>query len=379
MKIFWVFALALLRPIYFIYSLSCLFAPLFVLYVLGYFFYPQIPSPNLTIHIGVKFILGLLLIFAITIPLLVYGRKSADDPNPFQSAFMSWFGTLRWYWNDRPGPMAKIGLPSGYLIENPQNYRLNAKDMRAILDKLKPGDILLRAYDGYLDGSFIRRSSLCSKNGYRPGWFTHAAIYVGPLDSEDLSHVPTEFRSNKKYIQEGSQMILHSMAMGVHAEDILTWFRCDYMVVLRLKDELRLTNKVEQPQCFGNKILLSNKVSSQLKEDLRNGTPIASTEAIRNAKLSALEKIGEPYDFECVETDKYTRFSCAEYVYYCYRGIHDALGLSPQLHAFYPFGKLNRHFCIMGRRTVTPDDFYQLAKEKHLDIVWIDEISKRNV
>jgi len=378
MKIFWLFILALLRPLYFIYSLSCLLAPFFILYVWIYFFYPTMQAPNLVVHVATEVIFALFLIFAVAVPLLAYRRKSANDPNPFQSAFMSWFGTLRWYWNTVPGPMARVGLPSGYLVENPMNYRLNAKDMRAILDKLKPGDILLRAYDGYMDGNFIRHSSLCSKNGYRPGWFTHAALYVGPLTDADRSHVPVDFRQNKNYFQEGSQMILHSMAMGVHVEDILTWFRCDYLVVLRLKDELTMVNKVEFNQHPDNKIFPSDLVSKTLKSNIRNGESVASDSAIQNAKLSALEKIGEPYDFECVETDKYNRFSCAEYVYYCYRSIHDALGLSPRLHAFYPLGKLSRHFSIMGRSTITPDDFYGLAREKHLDVIWIDEISKKN-
>jgi hypothetical protein len=321
--------------------------------------------------------MGSFFVAAVLIPCMVYFRKSAGDPNPFQSAFMSWFGTLRWYWNTVPGPMVKVGLPSGYLVENPMNYRINAKDMRAILDKLKPGDILLRAYDGYLDGDFIRHSSICSKSGYRPGWFTHVALYVGPLDDQDRQHVPEKFRLNKQYFEEGPQMVLHSMAKGVHTEDILTWMRCDYLVVLRLKDQLTLTQKVDVNTLSPQSKFGSDATSAKLTHDIRSGATISSAEAIQNAKLSALEKVGEPYDFECIETNKYDRFSCAEYVYYCYRGVRDALGLSPQLHAYYPFGSLYRHFSLLGRTTITPDDYYLLAKQKHLDIVWIDEISKK--
>jgi hypothetical protein len=377
MKIIWLLILALLRPIYFIYSLCCLLIPFFILYGLVYFFYPDTIAPNLVTDLAIRILFALFILCAIVIPILVFSRKSAHDPNPFQSAFMSWFGTLRWYWNTVPGPMAKVGLPSGYLVENPMNYRLNAKDMRAILDKLQPGDILLRAYDGYLDGDFIRHSSVCSKNGYRPGWFTHAALFVGPLGDEDRIHVPKEFQQNKRFFQEGPQMVLHSMAIGVHAEDILTWFRCDYMVVLRVKSELKMTKIVELAKQPNKQRFGSDTASELIKNELLSGAPINSSDATQNAKLSALEKIGESYDFECAITDKFTRFSCAEFVYYCYRSIHDAIGLSPQLHAFYPLGKLNRHFSIMGRNTVTPDDFYTLAKENRLDVIWIDEISKR--
>ncbi|MET3105210.1 hypothetical protein AAKU67_000958 [Oxalobacteraceae bacterium GrIS 2.11] len=377
MKIIWVLLLAILRPIYFIYSFVCLSAFLLICYVLAYFFWPQLPAPELVTHVTAEFILAAFAILAVIIPVMVYRRKTDDDPNPFQSAFMSWFGTLRWYWNTTPGPMAKVGLPSGYLVENPMNYRINAKDMRAILAVLQPGDILLRAYDGYMDGDFIRHSSLCSTNGYRPGWFTHAALYAGQLNDEDKGHVPEKYRLNKRYFQEGPQMVLHSMAMGVHTEDILTWFRCDYLVVLRLKDQLKLQEKIDSSHPSKKKNSASDFFCQRVSADLRNGMTISSAEAIQNARQSALEKVGEPYDFECVQTDKYTRFSCAEYVYYCYRSIHDALGLSPQLHALYPLGMLSRHFSIMGRSTITPDDFYQLARDNHLDIVWIDEISKK--
>jgi hypothetical protein len=379
MKLFWVLALAMLRPLYFIYSIACLAAPFFILYCAACYFYPQLTAPNVVAHCLTEFTLGIAAILAIGIPLLVYHRKTPHDPNPFQSAFMSWYGTLRWSWNFVPGPMAKVALPSGYLVENPTSYRLNADDLRAILEKLKPGDILLRAYDGYLDGKFIRLSSLCSKHGYRKGWFTHAALFVGALDDNDRTHVPKNFSHDKKYFQGGPQMVLHSMAMGVHAEDILTWFRCDYMAVLRLNEDLTLLHKIDLPTAVKNKHRASDFASDQLKEALRSGTTVASTEAIQAAKMSALEKIGEPYDFECIETGKFHRFSCAEYVYFCYRCVHDALGLSPKLHALYPLGKLSRHFCLMGRNTITPDDFFRLAKEKHLELIWVDEISKKQL
>lgn len=358
MKIVWVLALALCRSVYFIYSLCCFFVPFLVIYSWIFFFDQKLPAPETIIISSSRFLFFTMITMAIVIPAGVYFLKKSNDPNPFQSAFMSWFGTLRWYWNSTPGPMAKIGLPSAYLVENPKNYRLTAKDMREILDKIRPGDILLRAYDGYMDGAFIRHSSVCSKNGYRPGWFTHAALYAGTLNSEDRTYVPEKFQHDKQFFQEGSQMIVHAMAKGVHTEDILTWFRCDYMVVLRIKP------------VTGNPYAV---------DPIQATTDMGTDEIIQNAKRSALRKIGEPYDFECIETNKFSRFSCAEFVYYCYRNINAALGLSPQLHALYPFGSLSRHFSIMGRMTITPDDFYSLTSQGKLEVVWIDENSKKEL
>ena len=350
MKYVWLTLLAVLRPFYLLYSLWCLsFIPAVAL--LGYLLCQHAFPSSEGLLILKTALQAVLLLLVLIIPAMVFIHRSKGDPNPFQSAFMSWFGTLRWFSNSTPAAMVKVGLPSGYLVENPKSYRINGTDMRQILNLIQPGDILLRAYDGYMDGAFIKRSSLCSKQGYKPGWFTHAALYGGALADEDQAKVPEKFRHDGSYFQQGSQMVLHSMAKGVHCEDILTWCRCDYMAVLRIKPTLTQTTDGDAAA---------------------SSCPVDCSVAIQTAKLSALEKIGEPYDFECIETEKFNRFSCAELVYYCYRGIHDALGLAAQAHAFFPFGLWARHFSLMQRITVTPDDFYALAKAQHLELVWVD-------
>lgn len=330
-----------------------------------------------------------LLMLAVALIFLVYARKENSDSNPWFSALMSWFGTLRIHYNFMPGPMAKVGLPSLYLAENPAAYKLKAKEMREILQKLKPGDILLRAYDGYLDGIAIKMSSKCSPNRYRPGWFSHVALYVGPLDASDRANVPFGFRAEDVgYFAEGPQMVIHSMAKGVHTEDILTWFRCDYLAVLRLNDEVLPKKNGEKrgptvEEVRGSRwrkgevemeAFPSEDITTTLRRCMRDEELIDRHDAIKAARLSALEKIGEPYDFECVVVPNGTfhRFSCAELVYYCYRGIHDALGLAPSKHGFFPLGWLGLQGSIMDRSTVTPDDFFDLGETGDLKVIWID-------
>ncbi len=370
MKYLWFIPLSLLRAGYFVYSLWCLSFPVFIGTLL-YAHHANLLSADLirVVHAGG----WLLFVMALLIPLMVYTQHSAGDPNPLQSGFMSWFASLRWYWNTRPGEMAKVGLPSGFLVENPMSYRINGQAMRQILTVLQPGDILLRAYDGYLDGAFIRHSSL-SKH-YQPGWFTHAAMYIGELNEQDQSRVPAGFRHNSGYFEQGSQMVLHSMSKGVHSEDILTWCRCDYLAVLRIKPMLTQVANIDT--MTKNHATDSEIASIQLQQLLRQGGTVPAQAAISAAKLSALEKIGEPYDFECITTTKYTRFSCAELVYYCFRGIHDALGLQALAHSFYPLGSVAKHLSFMQRTTVTPDDFYQLAQAGHLELVWSDNITQK--
>lgn len=326
MKIMWPILLAVFRSLYFAYAVWCVLFPLAFLYLCAVY--------TDAVLWAAAALSALLLVG-------VYLRRTQDDPNPWQSGFMAWFGTLKLFRNARPGAMVGMGLPSAYLVENPRSYRIGGRDLRAILHRLQPGDILLRGYEGYVDGAFIRRSSRCSEQGYRPGWYTHAALYVGPLTEEDRQQVPAAFAHDAGFFETGEQMVIHSMAKGVHTEDILTFTRCDYLAVLRLPSDAGFDRE----------------------------------HAIRNARAAALSKIGEEYDFDCSDTTRFHRFSCSELVYYCYREVRTALNLAPRLHALYPLGQLNRHWAVLPRKTIVPDDYYELGQTGHLHKVWEDSAS----
>ncbi len=54
-----------------------------------------------------------------------------------------------------------------FITYNPTTFKLKSDSYYAVRKLVKPGDILLRGYDSYLDGYCI------------PGLYSHAAIYVG--------------------------------------------------------------------------------------------------------------------------------------------------------------------------------------------------------
>jgi hypothetical protein len=122
-------------------------------------------------------------------------------------------------------------------------YKIKGTDQREILNVIKPGDVLLRRYDHYLSGLMI------------PGYFTHAAIYVG--DNE----------------------VIHLLGSGICKEDILTFLRCDNIMLLRFKNE-----------------------------------PVVN-EAI-TAAYEQLDK-GVEYDYD-FDTDKPDKFYCTEFVDFCF-------------------------------------------------------------
>lgn len=93
-----------------------------------------------------------------------------------------------------------------FLIYNPEeyDYKIRGNDIRKLSNIIKPGDIILRKYDHYLDSYLI------------PGPYSHSGIYIG---------------DNK---------IIHAVAEGVKEIDIIDFCQCDGIKVLRateLKDE----------------------------------------------------------------------------------------------------------------------------------------------
>ena len=60
-----------------------------------------------------------------------------------------------------------------FLLYDPTDYLITAEDYNQFLSNLQKGDIVLRTYDHYLDGSII------------PGFYSHSALYI---DDGDLIH-----------------------------------------------------------------------------------------------------------------------------------------------------------------------------------------------
>lgn len=89
---------------------------------------------------------------------------------------------------------------------NAHGYKLKGVVYRTLHDLFKPGDIILRRFDGYLSSYMI------------PGFWNHAGLYIG--DDGDKP-----------------EQIVHSVSEGVIQEDILNFMRTDHMLVMRLVDD----------------------------------------------------------------------------------------------------------------------------------------------
>ena len=150
---------------------------------------------------------------------------------------------------------------------NPQTFRLKARHYRQVVKLLQPGDILVRRYEGYLNTMLI------------PGWWNHTGLYVGDYNGKH-------------------EQVIHALAEGVRADDLIDFMRTDHMIALRL---------IEKNDHW-------------------------KTYALK----TAAELDGKPYDF-VFDFDDDTHYCCTELIAKCYAGVM----------------KGKRRW---GRNTVTADD-----------------------
>jgi len=111
-----------------------------------------------------------------------------------QKKLFSFIGDIKWSGFKRPF----------WLTINAIGYQIKGEHYRELTQLLKPGDVLIRRFEGYIDKIFI------------PGWWNHMGIYIG----DD---------------KQKKEQIVHAVSEGVIQEDILNFLRTDHVAILRIK------------------------------------------------------------------------------------------------------------------------------------------------
>lgn len=91
----------------------------------------------------------------------------------------------------------KLSKYPPFIYVDHEPYQVTAKHIRLCEKSIKPGDVLLRRYNGNMLSWFI------------PGRFSHSGIYVG------------------------NGIVIHALGDGVQQQDIIDFLRCDGYAVLR--------------------------------------------------------------------------------------------------------------------------------------------------
>jgi len=312
-------------------------------------------------------------------------RKYSLAVNKVVDQFIAWIGTVKYF----KEPVS--------LVSDPGSYALQGFEIRQLIDPesnfhLKPGDILLRGYKGYLDGEMIKMTGGDDTLGK---YFSHAALYVGELNDNDKEIAARRLRTknaeqewddaseeeklaireNTDYFQTGSQMVIHSMTRGVFVEDILTFTRCDYLAVLRLTDDVSLGTKdisvlqndptfTSIENDYSDKGFMVNSDAIHIEKRLKNGEKVPLSVIIQSVKNTALGKIGSCYDFQFTHIKHAHQFSCSEFVYYCFKSLRYYFGMVPVKHAMMKY--------FFPRTTITPSDIYNSTiRRNNLKIIWL--------
>lgn len=86
-----------------------------------------------------------------------------------------------------------------FIVYDPSYFKMDGVHVRKALSVLKPGDVILRGYDNYLDGWFI-------DDEFK---YSHGAVYIG------------------------NNQIVHAVAEGVSNIDVLDFMQCDRICIFR--------------------------------------------------------------------------------------------------------------------------------------------------
>jgi hypothetical protein len=221
-----------------------------------------------------------------------------------------------------------------WVVHDPGGYGLHGGDVRSLLDTLRPGDILVRGFDCYLDGKFI------------PGYFSHAALYLGPTRSADVALVPEGARTR---FVVGSQLVIHAVAEGVLMEDILDFGRCDRLAVLRFPAWV-----APSPDAPPDDVAPLDAEERTLRDRLLSGgLPFSAAWPV--IRRVALEQLGRGYDFAFDFTDV-KRLCCTELIHRATRALARFLGVVPR----------EQRILFLRGMGITPDAWVSSP----LELVW---------
>lgn len=228
-----------------------------------------------------------------------------------------------------------------WLVYDPGGYQVKGSDLRALLDQLRPGDVLVRGFTAYLDGKFI------------PGYFSHAGLYLGETTRADLALVPAQHRDR---FVVGKQVMIHAIAEGVLMEDVLDFGRCDRLAVMRFPSFLRPTpGAPPDPEAP-----LDDAEQAIRDRLLAGGLPFA--EAWPEVRRVALAQLGRGYDFDFDFTDV-RRLSCTELVHRATRALAPFLGIAPR----------DQQILFLRGKGITPDAWVSSP----LELVWASPSTRK--
>ncbi|MDY6994343.1 MAG: hypothetical protein SVR94_17295 [Pseudomonadota bacterium] len=128
----------------------------------------------------------------------------------------------------------KVSKRPLFLAYKPQQFALKGIHTREIMQRVKPGDILVRAYNDYLDNYFL------------PGTFNHVGFYLGTVTEAHLKQIAQLSQPN--LYQTGEQMVIHALGQQLYLDNLIDFCRCDGLAIMRFPRQIKSLNRYSLPE-----------------------------------------------------------------------------------------------------------------------------------
>jgi len=277
-----------------------------------------------------------------------------------------------------------------FMVYRPRSFAIKGSHTRQVMRLVKPGDILVRSFNGYVNNYLI------------PGTFHHVGFYLSDVTENHLKQLggvenPTQFKT-------GRQMVIHAIGEKIYLEDLIDFCRCDGLAIMRFPSKLKSLRKREIPAILqeyfadptGAAVNAAEEIEEEAEEEKPKKTKKKSKEpaAPEPVKLDATTKAlvenenkiaqhiaqGKMIEFEKIfkllyrialrklSTDDGYDFgmeSCyatrsTEFVYFITKSIGWNYGIDPEFHRVF----------FKQRSVITPDTFI----DADLEEVWKSDI-----
>jgi hypothetical protein len=273
-----------------------------------------------------------------------------------------------------------------FLAYQPRSFALKGSHTREVMKKVQFGDVLVRSYNGYLDGLFV------------PGTFSHVGFYLGPVTEAHLK----QFAKIDHAVQfnTGEQMVIHAIGDKVYVAHLIDFCRCDGLAIMRFPRQIKGASKqpiperlqayfkdplkppvpestettadeesekpkkakkakskkeevAAEPVTLDADTLALIKAESNIAQHLAQGNAIEFEKVFKVLYRVALRELTMPssYDFEF---DSFYGTSSTELVYFITKSIGWLYGIEPETHKVF----------FKPRRVILPDLFVDCGLEE---------------
>ncbi len=281
-----------------------------------------------------------------------------------------------------------------FMLYRPTTFAIKGKHTREVLHQIKPGDLLVRSFNHYLDGYTMPGST-----------FNHVGFYLSEVGEAHLSKLANI--QNPSQFNTGKQMVIYAVGNKIFLEDLLDFCRCDGLAIMRFPRQLKPLGKHQIPdilqEYFVNPIKpieeeveetnddeKSKKWKSKLKrkkkdDNKKEKEPVkldAATKALVKAEKDvanyiaegkivefekifkilyrvAIRELNVPYDYD-FGIENFHTTGCAEFIYFITKSISWNYGIEPEL----------SHILFKQRPVITPDAIV----DSDLEEIWKSDI-----